>query len=333
MTGKLLRNAAILLLALSAQALAQSLDFDKGYLTTFGWGTSVVSQDRYPAKDKYEPELFHYKNGVFMITAGENVDLHCRHLLKDGKTYGQYLNALKKSTQKKVATRKDDYLRTLIYVSHDESSRQLYTKWPSSINELPQWKELAVHESNVGDATNWFTTRFSMKENRADMTSLISWLKKARPGWRIYILHMAGYTREAPELKYWDKAELKWMIPLEYVDSEPLSVATIEVEKSTNPLLVWSYKIDKMPSEQKGVKDGLISLYKDGQKVTTFKFGIEYKYQNEVTKLHNMNIHYEYESGEAVGGFPAYDVPSVDKGIDNSFYEAVERALFEEKLK
>jgi len=117
-----------------------------------------------------------------------------------------------------------------------------------------------------------------MMEERADMTSLISWMTKARPGWKLYIVHVAGYTREAPELKYYDKAELRWMIPLEYVDTEPLAVATVEVEKSTNPMLAWSYKIDAMPSEQKGIKDGIMSILKDGSKVTQFKFGIEYKY-------------------------------------------------------
>ena len=321
------------IIAVFSSTILLSQDLDKGYITAFGWGSIAVAQERAPAFATYEPNLFHFRDGKFFITAGEDVDLHCRFLLLGGKTYGQHLAALKKSTAKKVATRKKDYIRTLFYVSHDESGAQLYTQWPASRTDLPKWKEIGVDETEFTPAVDWNSSRFALLEKQADFTSLISWLKRARPGWRIYIVHVAGYRREAPELKYYDKAELRYMTPLEYVDTEPLSVATVEVEKSTNPMLAWSYKIDKMPSEQKGEKDGVMSIMKDGNNNTTFKFGIKYDYLNKVTKLHNFYVHYETAKGSVIGGFYAKDVPSIETGIQNTFYEAIGRALSDEILR
>ncbi len=321
----------VMLACISSQLRSQ--DLDKGYVNAFGWGTAAVAQDQVPALAQYDASLFHYKDGKFYITAGENQDLHCRFLLKEGKTYSQHLSALKKSTGKKTATLKNEYLRTMFYVSHDEAGSQLYTQWPASPKDLPQWKEIGTNEIDYAAAADWVSSRFSLLEERADFTALISWMKRARPGWKIYVVHVAGYRREAPELKYYDKSELRWMIPLEYVDTAPLAVATIEVEKSTNPLLAWSYAIDVMPAAREGVKDGVMKILKDGAPATTFKFGIKYDYLNQVTKLHNFYVHYEYEDGQVIGGFYAKDVPSIETGIQNTFYEAIGRALFEEKLR
>ncbi len=320
----------VMVLFISTELISQ--DLDKGYVSNFGWGTAAVTQEKAPALAEFEPNLFHYKDGKFFITAGEDVDLHCRFLLKGGKTYGQHLAALKKSAGKKVSTLKADYIRTLFYVSHDEAGAQLYTQWPASKSDLPKWKEVGVDEMNFAPAADWNSSRFTLSEKQSELSSLISWLKRARPGWKMYIVHVAGFTREAPELKYYDKAELRYMIPLECVDTEPLAVATVEVEKSTNPMLAWSYKIDKMPAEQKGEKDGVMSVMKDGKKSTTFKFGIEYKYLNKVTKLHNFYVHYDYKDGLGIGGFYAKDVPSIESGIQNTFYEAIGRGLSEQKL-
>ncbi len=322
---------AALAVCLSAVALAQ--DPDPGYISTFGWGGIAVAQDKAPGLTAFEANLFHYKSGKSFITAGEDTELHCRFLLKEGKTYGQHVAALKKSTAKKAGTLKAEYIRTLFYVSHDEAGSQVAAQWPASLAERPAWKEIGVNETKLSAATGWKSSRFTLSEDRANFIALMSWLKKARPGWKIYVMHVAGYTRDAPELKYYDKAELRWMIPLEYVDTEPLAAATIEVEKSTNPLLAWSYVIDVMPADQKGVKDGRMTVLKDGQKVTTFKFGIQYNYLNKVTKLHNFWVHYEYEDGGVIGGFDASDVPTIEGGIQNTFFAAIQRALFDEKLK
>ncbi len=320
-------------IAVFSSTILFSQNLDKGYITAFGWGSIAVAQEKTPEFATYEPNIFHFRDGKFFITAGEDVDLHCRFLLLGGKTYGQHLAALKKSTAKKVATLKNDYIRTLFYVSHDEAGAQLCTQWPASRTDLPKWKEIGVDEINFAPAADWVSSRFTLQEKQADFTSLISWLKRARPGWKIYIVHVAGYRREAPEMKYYDKAELRYMIPLEYVDTEPLSVTTVEVEKSTNPMLAWSYKIDKMPAEQKGEKDGVMSIMKDGNASTTFKFGIKYDYLNKVTKLHNFYVHYETANGSVIGGFYAKDVPSIETGIQNTFYEAIGRALSDEKLR
>ena len=322
---------AVMVACISSQLFSQ--DLDKGYISAFGWGIAAVAQDQAPAFAQYDSKLFHFRDGKFYITAGENQDLHCRFLLKGGKTYSQYLSALKKATPKNPATLKNEYLRTMFYVSHDEAGSQLYTQWPASPKDLPQWKEIATNETNYAPAAEWVSSRFTLLEERADMTALISWMNRARPGWKIYVVHVAGYRREAPELKYYDKAELRWMIPLEYVDTEPLAVATIEVEKSTNPMLAWSYVIDAIPAAQEGVKDGVMKILKDGVPTTTFKFGIKYDYLNQVTKLHNFYVHYEYEDGQVIGGFHAGGVPTIETGIQNTFYEAIGRALFEEKLR
>jgi hypothetical protein len=315
---------------LATPAIAQ--DLDKGYITAFGWGGIAVTQDHAPTLSNYEAGIFHFSGGKFLITAGEDQDLHCRFLLKGGKTYSQHLDALKKSTAAKAATLKDEYIRTLFYVSHNEAGSQLFTTWPVGINDRPKWKEIATDETNYAPAAGWMSSRFSMMEKRADLTALISWITKARPGWKMYIVHVAGYRREAPELKYWDKSLLKWMIPLEYVDTEPLAVATVEIGKSTNSTLAWTCTIEKMPAEQKGVKDGVMAVLKEGKKLTTFKFGIAYSYLNQVTKLHNFTVHYETADGNVIGGFYADGVPSIEAGIQNTFLEAIKRATSEGKV-
>jgi|GEM_PF-543581 len=320
----------VMLLFIAPLLSAQSLD--KGYVTAFGWGAAAVAQERAPGLASYEPALFQFREGKFFVTAGENLDLHCRFLLLGGKSYGQHLASLKKSTAKKISTHKDDYIRTLFYVSHDEAGSQLFTQWPSK-GELPGWKDIAADEINYAPAADWVSSRFTMLEKQVDLSALIRWFQRARPGWKIYVAHMVGYRRDAPELKYWDKSLLKWMIPLEYVDSEPLATATIEIEKSTNPTLAWNYTVDKMPSAQNGEKDGVMTVLKDGAKNTTFKFGVKYEYQNTVTKLHNFYVHYEYDDGGVIGGFYAKDVPTIEAGIRNTFYEAIGRAIFEERLK
>lgn len=330
MTSTNLLLTAVMTIFMSTHLISQELD--KRYISTFGWGGIAVTQEKAPALDTYESNLFQFKDGKFFITAGEDAEIHCRFLLKGGQTYGQHLTALKKSTGNKVATLKGEYIRTLFYVSHDEAGAQIYTQFPTSMDELPKWKEIGVDEINFTPAADWVSSRFTLSEKQSSLTALISWLKRARPGWKMYIVHVAGYTREAPELKYYDKTELRYMIPLEYVDTEPLAVATVEVEKSMNPMLVWSYKIEKMPAEQNGVKDGIMTIMKDGKPSTTFKFGIKYDYQNKVTKLHNFYVHYEYANGMVIGGFYAKDVVSIETGIQNTFYEAVGKALSDEKL-
>lgn len=315
---------------LSTQLLAQELD--QGYIKAFGWGGIAVTQEKVPAFEKYDAGLFHFKEGKFLITAGKDVDLHCRFLLKGGKTYGQHLAALKKSTGNKVATLKNEYIRTLFYVSHDKNGAQLHTDLPASISDLLKWKEISADEINFASAADWSSSRFSLLERRADLYSLISWLETARPGWKIYIAHTVGYRREAPELKYYDQAQLRYVIPLEYVDTEPLAVATVEVEKSTNPLMAWSFKIEKMPTNQTGEMDGIMTVMKDGLKSTTFRFGIKYSYLNTVTKLHNFTVHYSLEDGKLFASPYAGDTPSIEAGIQSTFYEAIKAALFYEKL-
>lgn len=321
----------IVTVLMSTQLIAQELD--QGYVNAFGWGGIAVTQEKAPAFEKYEANLYRFKEGKFLITAAKGVDLHCRFLLKGGKTYGQHLAALKKSTGNKVATLKKEYVRTLFYVSHDEVGTQIYRDWPASISDLPKWKEIGVDETDFAPAADWNSSRFVLSERESDFTALRSWLEKARPGWKIYIVHVAGYRREATELKYYDQAQLRYVIPLEYVDTEPLAVATVEVEKSNNPLMAWSYRIDKMPTAQTGGKDGVMTVMKDGLKSTTFKFGIRYSYLNNVTKLHNFDVLYEYEDGKGLGGFNASNVPSIEAGIERTFYEAIKTALFYEKLR
>lgn len=323
---------AVVTIALTAtQLIAQGPD--QGYIGAFGWGGIAVTQEKPPDFGTYEAGLFRRKDGRFLITAGKDVDLHCRFLLKGGKTYGQYLAALKKSTGSKAATLKTEYIRTFFFVSHDETGAQLYTAWPASMNELPKWKEIGADEIDSTQAADWVSSRFSLSERASVLTSLVSWLEKARPGWKIYIVHVAGYRREAPELKYYDKTQLRYVTPLEYVDTEPLAVATVEVERSTNPLLAWTYKIEKMPTTQTGEMDGLMTVFKDGTRSTTFKFGIDYSYLNKVTNLHNFTVRYQYEDGKLVGGFNAGNVPSIEAGINNTFYEAIKTALYYEKLR
>lgn len=227
----MLRNASMMVLVVSFfTGLVGAAELDQGYVKAFGWGSICASERGMPAKDRFDASMFTYQQGKFMVSAGGDKEINFRALLKDGKTYGHYLNALKKANADKMKTYKENYTRYTFWVSHDLEGQQIFDTWPTSLNMTPKWSlPLFNVESGLTSGTVWNGSACSWQMINEVSGKLRMFLEHAQPGWRIYVNHEAGFIRSAPELKYWDKDVLRHVTPIQYVSTGPLAACTIEV--------------------------------------------------------------------------------------------------------
>lgn len=227
----MLRSASVIMLVgVLGSGLAGAAELDQGYVKAFGWGSICVSERGMPVKDRFDASLFTYQQGKFMVTAGGDKEINLRSILKDGKTYGHYLNALKKANAEKMKTYKEDYTRYTFWVSHDYEGQQLFDTWPTSLSMVPKWAVPTFKvESGLTTGTAWNGSSCSWQNISEASGKLRMFLEQAKPGWRIYVNHEAGFIRTAPELKYWDKDVLRYVTPIQYVSTGPLAACTIEV--------------------------------------------------------------------------------------------------------
>jgi hypothetical protein len=315
-------NSAIILAIVLISSGAFALD--QNYVKTFGWGKVLITDKGMPPFGRMDAAQFSYSAGQFQITGGENRQMGARILLKDGKTYGYYLDKVKKANPKKVSTMKNSFLRTYIYVSHDVDGTMLSGAWPAAMDQKPKLAAFTTIESNL--EKTWDSSVIDPQAFNVDGFSFMNWLKSARPGWTAYFVHVAGFTRDAPELKYWDRPLLKWMIPIEYVESEPIAVGQAIIAGSTNPALAWSHKVVQMPAAMDGQARGEMSVLKDGAPYTVFTFNIKLSYQNQVTKMYNYVIQVFKKDGKLSGGYPV-SCPALEACVANAFHDAVNREL------
>jgi hypothetical protein len=313
--------AALLLLLMLVSSTAFSLD--QGYVKTFGWGKVLISDKGYPSFDRMDASQFNFSGGQFQITGGKDREMAARILLKDGKTYDYYVDKVKKANGKKAKGMKKTFIRTYIYVSNDIDGKQFFSSWPAKMDQKPKG-EYTIIENNF--EKGWVSSGVTTQDFKVEASKFMGWLEKARPGWSAYFVHVAGFVREAPELKYWDKSKLKWMIPVEYVESEPIAVGQVNIAASTNPTLAWSHKVVSMPTSQKGEDKGQMTVLKAGAPYTTYGFNTKLDYQNQVTKQYNYSIAIYNKRDSLIGTFPV-QCPEINACITNAFYECVQRQL------
>jgi hypothetical protein len=315
---------AVAVLLLSAAA-AMAAPPDQAYITNFGWGKIVVSDKDFPGISKCDMSLFKVKNGIFQITGGKDTNLNCRTLLKDGKGYGFYLNKVKQINARAMATRKSDFIRHRFYVSHDHAGNQLYKTWPTGLVVKPGWTEIGVAEYVYDPENATWTSSGIDKKNIP--SGIRSWLEDARVGYKVYVVTTVGFIRDANEQKYWDKSLLKWMIPIEYIDSEPIAAGTFEVAASTNPKANWSCKVIKMPAAMDGKAEGELAALKHNERVATFTFTLQ------KTDSGNFKLYITKKKGDGenedtyLGATEAWNAPSLEQAINKAFYDAVDSGL------
>jgi len=82
-------------------------------------------------------------------------------------------------------------------------------------------------------------------------TDLSGWLESAKDGYKIYAIATVTVEREAIEHKYWDKDVLQWVTPLEWVRSEPIAAATMEVKGAGAAITEdMTFKIDVLNKDK-----------------------------------------------------------------------------------
>lgn len=311
----------LLTLLLASETI--SAELDPVYLKTYGTGIILASTKGFPSKDKCDNTMFDYSDGVFRVVAGENTELNFRILLKDAKTYGFYIDKVKKSNAKKLRTRTSDFMRVYVFASHENGSEVAKT-WPKSINDKPDWIPLLKLEFPVdAEMAGWTTSGVQWQEVLSNSSALQDWFHDARKGFKLYFYAVAGFVRESPEDQYWDEAAFKYMVPVEYVESEPIAAGTIEITGSSNPLLLWNYKITAMPSEQDGRALGYATIYKNNEERKKVKFTIKPQGSTNTYSLMIRDI------VEGTGFFGGFDIISstVEGAIDSAIYQLIERSL------
>ncbi len=312
----------ILLTALISSA-AVSAELDPAYLKNFSPGIILVSSKGFPAKDKFDMALFNYSEGLFNIIASDNTELNFRLLLKDSKTFGFYVDKVRKANQKKARTRTSDFCRVYFFASHTDGS-EAAKSWPKSLADKPDWEPMFYIENTISnESAQWTTSAISWQEIMSNTEALKDWLNDARKGYKLYLYAVAGFVRESPEDQYWDESAFKYVVPIEYVESEPIAAGTIFITESTNPLLKWNYKVTAMPGEMDGRALGYATIYKNTDERKKVKFTLKPQGSTNTYSLMIMDIE------EGTGFFGGFDVVSstVEGAIDNAMYQLIERSL------
>ncbi len=320
----LLKYFQVLFIFLLPVAALSALELDPAYPKNFGWGIVLASSKGHIAKDKCDMTQFDYSNGKFNLVADENVELFFRVLLKDGKTFGYYTDQVRKANIKKSVNLKYEFYTIHFFVSHEDGSEQFRT-WPSKLGDIPDWNEYFSIENTLDDKFSAFNgCGYPWSDITSTTDKLQEWIKNARKGYRIYFYVNCGFVREALENKHWDDTQLKYVVPVEYVGSEPLAAGTIEITGSTNPLMMWSYKIVTMPEKFDGSAKGKVELYKNDKLRKTVGFTIIEQEGNKGT--YSIMLSDIDESSGFRGSFLVTS-GKIEDALDSAVYQLIGQGL------
>jgi hypothetical protein len=327
---KIWLSVTAVLIFLNIASFAQELD--PQYYSVFGAnGALVYSSKAFPQKTSYDATLFDYKDGKFYIKAGSGASLYCRFILPKGKTFSDYLNKVKKDNAEKMKTRKGDYAEIRYWVSHDDRGIPLAKNaWPSSKNDEPKWAEAKLRtwvELNdetvkwIGFGTDW------VDDFKRDLSG---WLESAKDGFKIYALATVTVEREAVEHKYWDKNQLQWVIPLEWVRGEPIASATLIVKGAGAAItedMTFTIDVLKKDKENKNSNGEIVDinwsgsghLCKNGAPVIEIKFTIT---ESTMYGSYDFSTEDNFSANESKN-----EMPTVRDAIKNSMHKYVLRKL------
>ena len=207
------------------------VDLDPAYIKAFGYGTICVSTKGYPEKDKYDASKFDYKYGKFYVSKGGRIDL--RAILPEGKTYGDFLSAFKKSNSAMYKDVVEEMQYIKVFTSHLVGGIQAhFGSWPSDPSELVNTDATYfLNFTTSPESLSWNTSGIKWDDTKTGLQLTVgNWLEYAQPGWQMYILETVGWTRECPERKYWDWDRGKYIFPYGYELAPPHAYCIVEVK-------------------------------------------------------------------------------------------------------
>jgi hypothetical protein len=210
-----------------------SLTIDKQYIQTFGTGIVAASDKGLPLRNKFDKSMFDFKDGIFYVKGGHGATISLAIFLKDGKTYGYYLNLKKNDYDPQKIIAGSERLILQIWASHDVKGRSEMTSrsvWPKKLGDTPDWSDFSMMKYNPTEIMNmsddgctWEDLNPNDPENYSG-GSLKEWLANAKPGYKLYIqlYHSIVINYE------WDPYRQVWKTML--CKGEPVAAGTIEVK-------------------------------------------------------------------------------------------------------
>lgn len=207
---------------------------DPAYMKAFGYGTMIASGGGWLNYTGYEPSKVEFRDGTFFIKGGSmESTLDLRAILPQGKTYGQYLAQFKKNNPSKLKNHQRDIIVWKIWTSHDYSGNSLLEKWPAKNTEPDSTPLVAYYPNLTAEAKNWTGSGCGWEKDNLK-SDLITWLKSAKPGWKLYIINTVGIERKCPELARVGQnvgtGIIETQVPIEYVTAPPIVSCIVEIK-------------------------------------------------------------------------------------------------------
>ncbi len=234
---------AMVLLAASA---GFADDPASGYISSFGYGSIVVSGAGYPPMNVFDRALFEYDpvKKVFYLKLGRDMTIDMRQILPKGFSLGKCLDSVIQEKGGNLKYRTADVQYWSIWASHDAAGNRLddgARPWPAGPGDIPLWDPIVnffwtQQERYLSDSTSGFRWE-SIGPDPSRRDALKAALMKLRPGQRLYVIFRMGYAYEVPAglgEEQWDLQTRKWVRKTStgaagYVLSDPISACTIEL--------------------------------------------------------------------------------------------------------
>ncbi|MFZ2959811.1 MAG: hypothetical protein WA705_23275 [Candidatus Ozemobacteraceae bacterium] len=191
-------SAILVMVALFATGFVPSIlaaDLDPAYVSTYGWGSLLVSAKGFLEKAKYDPAQIEMKDGAFLVPASS--PFHLRLLGKDGVLFKDRFARLEESivggTEEIVES---EMLHLSIWTSHDEKGNLNPGTWPLAISELPEWNSFAEVSYYAGNLLDLNTGGYRWDELIRLCPKLPIWLGTAPKDAKLRLIIRAGIRVE-----------------------------------------------------------------------------------------------------------------------------------------
>lgn len=233
---------------IAAFFISQAQTLDAGYKQKFGDGVVLVSGKGFPQMTKFDESQFNFKDGKFFLEPGSETTADFRAILPAGTTVSTYMNKVKTERGQNISYKTAEFVVWEIYCSHDGGTDQLGDRysWPKGKSEVPGWAEPCVNVFQKYEPTNngtWNTIGLGWAYESGNMQfEFGTRLHMATPGHKFYVIFRVAYEYSVPG----GQTENKWNSEKQifeptvssggvgYVYSDPIAVATIEMEGYAN---------------------------------------------------------------------------------------------------
>ncbi len=243
----------LLAILIAAVCFCNGQTIDPEYLKTFGEKTIVISGKGLPAPEKFDASMYNFKDGKSFISAGPDQTIDLMALLPAGMDIGKLVEKLKKDKPQNMKYYKYSFISWRVWCSHN-SGQVWYTDelpWPKSISDIPNFsdaKEIqydfdpAKHATIAAPQLTWV-------QGGSNLLSSFSGFDNATPGIKYYVIFSVAYVYQASSGQIenkWDPIRKEYLPQkstgaLGYVYSDPIAVATIEIDQFKEAFKQFSY--------------------------------------------------------------------------------------------